>query len=65
MPALAKKGRQIFVAAVFALDAGKALVQIAAIEIPIDYLLDIGPPEPMQAGKSVVIDLYKDLEIIL
>jgi len=32
-------------AAIFAFHAGKAVVQIAAIEIAIDHLLDIGPPE--------------------
>ena len=32
-------------AAVFALHAGKAVVQIAAVEIAIDHLLDIWPPE--------------------
>jgi len=32
-------------AAVFTLHAGKAVVQVAAVEIAIDHLLDIGPPE--------------------
>ena len=32
-------------AAVFAFHAGKPVVQIAAIEIAIDHLLDIWPPE--------------------
>ena len=31
-------------AAFFAYHAGKAVVQIVAIEIAIDHLLDIGPP---------------------
>ena len=43
--ALAGKGQQIFMAAVFAFHAGKAVVQIATVEITIDHLLDIGPPE--------------------
>jgi len=42
---LAKEGQQIFMTAIFTLHAGKAVVQIAAIEIEIDHLLDIGPPE--------------------
>jgi hypothetical protein len=45
MTALARKCQQIFMAAVFAFHAGKAVVQITAIEITIDYLLDIRPPE--------------------
>jgi hypothetical protein len=32
-------------AAVFAFHTGKAFVQITAIEITIDHLFDIGPPE--------------------
>ena len=45
--ALAEEGQELFVAVVFAFHAGKAVVQIAAIEIAIDHLLDIGPPEPV------------------
>jgi len=43
--ALARKCQQIFVAAVFTFHAGKPVVQITAIEIAVDHLLDIGPPE--------------------
>ena len=32
-------------ASIFTLHAGKAVVQITAVEITIDHLLDIGPPE--------------------
>ena len=45
MTALAGECREIFMAAIFAFHAGKAVVQIAAVEITIDHLLDIGPPE--------------------
>ena len=45
MPSFTRKCQQIFVAAVFTFHAGKAVVQITAIEIAIDHLLDIGPPE--------------------
>ena len=45
MTALAGKGQQIFMAAIFAFHTGKAVVQIAAIEIAVDHLLEIGPPE--------------------
>jgi hypothetical protein len=41
---LAGKSQQIFVAAVFAFHTGKTVVQIAAIQIPIN-LLKIRPPE--------------------
>jgi hypothetical protein len=43
--ALAGKGKQIFMAAIFTFHAGKAVVQITAIEIAVNHLLDIGPPE--------------------
>jgi hypothetical protein len=43
--ALAGECQEVFVAAVFAFHTDKAVVQIATIEIAIDYLLDIGSPE--------------------
>ena len=43
--ALAGKCQEIFMAAVFAFHTGKTVVQIPAIEITMDHLLDIGPPE--------------------
>ena len=42
---LAREGQEIRMAAVFTFHAGKTFVQITAIEIAIDHLLDIGPPE--------------------
>jgi len=45
MAALAGKGRQILMAAVMTFDTCKAVVRIAAVEIPMDHLFDIGPPE--------------------
>ena len=43
--ALARECKQVFVAAIFTLHAGKAAVQVAAIEIAVNHLLDIGPPK--------------------
>ena len=65
MTALAGKCQQIFVTAVFAFDASKAVVRIAAIEITIDHLLDIGPPETVLPGKMLLIDPDEGLEIVL
>ena len=42
---LTGKRKQIFMPAVFAFHTGKTVVQIPAIEIAIDHLLDIWPPE--------------------
>jgi len=36
---------ETFMAAIFAFHTGKAVVQIAAIQIPMNNLLDIRPPE--------------------
>ena len=47
-------------AAVFTFHTGKAVIQVAAIEIAIDHLLDIGPPEAVLPGEMLVIDPDKD-----
>ena len=52
-------------AAVFAFHTGKPVVQITAIEIAIDHLLDIGPPESILPGEMIVIDPEKSFKIIL
>jgi hypothetical protein len=41
---IAGENHEVFVAAVFAFHTGKAVVQIAAIQIPINNLLKIRPP---------------------
>ena len=52
-------------AAVFAFHTGKPVVQITAIEITIDHLLDIGPPEAVLPGEMLVIDPDKGFKIVL
>ena len=52
-------------ATVFTFHAGKAVVQITAIEIAVDHLLDIRPPESVLPGEMLVIDLDKGLKIVL
>ena len=44
---LAGEGQEVFVAAIFTLHAGKAVVQIAVIEIPVNELLKISSPGPI------------------
>ncbi|MFH1942810.1 MAG: hypothetical protein ABIL68_11985 [bacterium] len=44
---LAREGQQVSVAAIYTIHTGKAVVPIAAIEIAVDYLLDIGPSEAL------------------
>ncbi len=43
-------------AAVITFDPGKAVVRVAAIEIAIDHLLDIGSPESVLPGIILIID---------
>ncbi|HEY5503816.1 MAG TPA: hypothetical protein VIK28_01565 [Sedimentisphaerales bacterium] len=48
---LAEKGQKVFtcalqgMVAIFAFHTGKVVVQIAAIEIPVNYMPDVRPPE--------------------
>jgi hypothetical protein len=51
MVALAGESEQIFMAAVFALHAGETVVQVAAVRIPVNDLLQIGPPETVLLEK--------------
>ena len=52
-------------AAVFAFDSGKAVTQITAIQITIDYLFDIRPPEAILLGKMFIIGLNEGFKIVL
>ena len=45
MPALAGEGQEVLMTAVFTLHAGEAIVQIAAVEVPVDDLLQMRSPE--------------------
>ena len=54
MAALAGKRQEIFMAAIFAFDAGKAVVRVAAVQIPVNDLLQIGPPEAVLPGEMIV-----------
>jgi len=51
--------------AVFTFHTGKAVMQIAAVEITIDHLLDIGPPESVLPGEMLVINPDKGFKIVL
>jgi hypothetical protein len=55
----------IFVTLVLARQTGKAVVQITAVKITIDHLLDIGPPESILPGEILIIDTDKGFKIVL
>ena len=65
MSALARKSQQILVVTVFAFHSGKAVVQIAALQIPVNDLLQIGAPEAVLPGKMLIVDTDEDLKIVL
>jgi hypothetical protein len=47
---------------VFAFHADKAVVQITAVEMTIDHLLDIGPPEARTVVLFVKRDSFKNTQ---
>jgi hypothetical protein len=64
MTALAGKGKKILVVAVFIFHPGKAIVQIAAIKITVNDLLEIGTEESVGPLKPFLIDLDKGFQMI-
>ena len=65
MAAFTGKCQQVFMAAVFTLHTGKAVVQVAAIKITVNHLLDIWPPETVLPGELFFVNPDKGLKIIL
>jgi hypothetical protein len=52
-------------AAVFALDSGKAVLEIAAIQIPLYNLFDMGTKEAIRPFKTIFIDLFQGFKVVL
>ena len=65
MAALAGKCQQVFMAAVVTSYTGKAVAQIAAVEVTVDHFFDIRPPETVIPGKPVIINLHEGFNVIL
>jgi hypothetical protein len=65
MPPLARKGQKVLMAAVPAAHPRKAVVQVAAVQVAIDYMADIRPEKPILALKTLFIDLLEGLKMIL
>jgi hypothetical protein len=64
MAALAGKGQEVLVAAVFASHAGETVVEITAVQIPINDFLDIGAEKSIEPFKPLFIDLNKGFKMI-
>jgi hypothetical protein len=62
---LATGTHKIFMAAIFAFHTGKALAQIVAIEITVDHLFNVRPPESVLSCEMFIIRLDKNFKIVL
>jgi hypothetical protein len=65
MPPLARKGQKVLMTAGPATHPRKAVVQVAAVQVAIDHLPDIGPEKPVLPLKTLLIDLLEGLKMIL
>jgi hypothetical protein len=59
VPTLAGKCQKILVAAVCAFDAGKSIVEIATVKIPVNDVGDIRPKKAILSLKPFLINLFK------
>ena len=51
-------------ATVFALDPGKTIEEIAAIQIPLHNLFDMGAKEPVHPFKTILINLFQCFNVV-
>ena len=65
VPAFAREGQEILVATVFAFNAGETIVEDAAIEVTANDHFDIRAKKTISFGKTVVVNLFKSLKMIL
>ena len=54
----------MFMAAVRTPDAGKPVMQVAAVKIPVDYFPHIGTEESVAPAELFVIKLLKGLKVV-
>ncbi len=58
------KRPKIFIPTLIASDTCKTIMQITAIQITVNHLLDIWPKKSIPPLKPIFIDLFKDFKII-
>ena len=51
--------------AVWAFNAGKAVMGVAAVQIPVDDLSHVRPKEAILFLKTLLVDLFKGFKMIL
>jgi hypothetical protein len=59
-----RKGLQVFMTAVSALDPGKDVEEIAAILIPLHNLFDMGVKEAVYPFKTIFINLFQGFKVV-
>jgi hypothetical protein len=64
MTALAGECQEIFMTAIFTFHTGKAVVRVAAVEVPVNDILKIGRPESVLPGEVFVIDPNKGFKVV-
>jgi len=64
VPAFAGKCQEILVAALLASDAGKSIMEVTAVEIPVNDLLDIRTEKAIPFFKPLLVDLSECLEMV-
>jgi len=62
---LAGEGKQLLMAAFFAFHSGKAVVQVATVQVAVNDLLEVRPPEPVRPFERLLVDLNKGLKMVL
>ena len=65
MTALAGEGQKIFMLAIPALHPGKAVVQVATVQVAVNDLLEVRPPEPVRPFEPLLVELNKSLKMVL
>jgi hypothetical protein len=60
---LIRKRQEIFMAAVLTFHTGKAVVQIAVVEIPVNDLLQIGPTETVMPWRDSLLPSSQTLSV--
>jgi len=55
MAALAGEGQKIFMVTIPALHPGKAVVQVAALQVAVNDLLEVGPPKSVPPFEPLLV----------
>jgi hypothetical protein len=62
---LQHKGQKIFMVAIPTRDPGKAVVQVATIQVAVNDLLEVESPEPVRLFEPLLVDLNQGLKMVL